>query len=97
MDGSVTGAYLKEGFNYRKACVRLHSRPPGDRLTLRGFGDEKAERFRQVMLAVGRIKRRWGKDTVCFAVVNSEGRRGTKFEKRSPRYTTRPQEVLTIE
>jgi hemoglobin-like flavoprotein len=31
------------------------------------------------------------------AVANPEGRWGTRFERRSPRYTTRPQEVLTID
>ena len=87
----------KEGFDYRKAGVMLHSLSPAGQLTLRMFGDEKAERFRQVMVAVDGINRRWGKDTVRFAVANPEGRWGTKFEKRSPRYTTRLREVLTIE
>lgn len=36
------------------------------------------------------------RDTVRFAVANPHGRWGTKFEKRSPRYTTRLPEVLTI-
>jgi len=75
----------------------LHSLSPAGQLTLRMFGDEKAERFRQVMVAVDGINRRWGKDTVRFAVANPERRWGTKFEKRSPRYTTRLREVLTIE
>jgi DNA polymerase V len=60
------------------------------------FGDERAEKFRQVMVAVDKINRRWGKDTVRFAIANLEGRCVTKFEKRSPRYTTRIEEVLTI-
>ena len=50
-----------EGFDYRKAGVMLHSLSPVDQLTLRMFGDEKAERFRQVMVAVDRINRRWAK------------------------------------
>lgn len=74
----------------------LHSLSPADQLTLRMFGDEKTEGFRQVMVAVDSINRRWGKDTVRFAVANPEGRWGTKFEKRSSRYTTRLREALTI-
>lgn len=61
------------------------------------FGDEKSERFRQVMVAVDQINRKWGRDTVRCAAANPEGRWQTKHEKRSPRYTTRLQEVLTIE
>lgn len=64
----------------------LNSLSPVDQLTLRMFGDERAEKFRQVMVAVDRINRRWGKDTVRFAVANPEGRWSTKFEQRSPRY-----------
>ncbi|HEX8291602.1 MAG TPA: DUF4113 domain-containing protein, partial [Pyrinomonadaceae bacterium] len=66
-------------------------------LTLRMFGDEKAERFRQVMVAVDRMNRKWGRDTVRFAAANPEGRCLTRHEKRSPRYTTRLPEVFTID
>src|SRR3712207_7295101 len=62
---------------------RSNSLSPADQLTLRMFGDEKAERFRQVMVAVDRINRKWGKDTIRFAVANPEGRWRTRFEKRS--------------
>jgi DNA polymerase V len=85
------------GFDYRKAGVMLHSLSPADQLTLRMFGDQKSERFRQVMVAVDQINRKWGRDTVRFAAANLEGRWRTRHEKRSPRYTTRLPEVLTIE
>jgi DNA polymerase V len=87
---------FREGFNYRKAGVMLNSLSPADQLTLRMFGDERAERFRQVMVAVDQINRKWGRDTVRFATANPEGNWRTKIERRSPRYTTRLQEVLTI-
>lgn len=87
---------FREGFNYRKVGVMLHSFSPVAQLTLRMFDNDKSERFRQVMIAVDKINRRWGKDTVRFAVANPQGSWQTKFEKRSPRYTTRLQEVLTI-
>jgi DNA polymerase V len=87
---------FREGFNYRKAGVMLNSLSPADQLTLRMFGDERAERFRQVMVAVDQINRKWGRDTVRFATANPDGNWRTKVEKRSPRYTTRLQEVLTI-
>ena len=87
----------KEGYGYRKAGVMLHSLSSAGQLTLRMFGDERAERFRQVMVAVDKINRRWGKDTVRFAAANPEGRWRPRSEKRSPRYTTRLPEVLTLE
>jgi DNA polymerase V len=87
---------FREGYNYRKAGVMLNSLSPSDQLTLRMFRDEKAERFRQVMVAVDQINRRWGRDTVRFATANPEGNWRTKVEKRSPRYTTRLQEVMVI-
>jgi DNA polymerase V len=87
---------FREGFNYRKAGVMLNSLSPSDQLTLRMFGDEKAERFRQVLVAVDQINRRWGRDTVRFATANPDGNWRTKIERRSPRYTTRLQEVLVI-
>lgn len=87
---------FREGFDYRKVGVMLHSFSPVDQLTLRMFDDDKSERFRQVMVAVDKINRRWGKDTVRFAAANPDGSWQPKFEKRSPRYTTRLQEVLTI-
>jgi len=87
---------FREGYNYRKAGVLLNSLSPADQLTLRMFGDEKAERFRQVMVAVDQINRRWGRDTVRFATANPQGNWRTKIERRSPRYTTRLQEVLVV-
>lgn len=87
---------FREGFNYRKAGVMLHSLSPAEQLTLRMFGDGKSEKFRQVMVAVDKLNRRWGKNTVRFAVANPGGRWRTKFGKRSPGYTTRLDEVLTV-
>jgi len=87
---------FREGYNYRKAGVMLNSLSPANQLTLRMFGDEKAERFRQVMVAVDQINRKWGRDTIRFATANPEGNWRTKNERRSPRYTTRLQEVMVI-
>ncbi|HZH32964.1 MAG TPA: Y-family DNA polymerase [Pyrinomonadaceae bacterium] len=87
---------FRAGFDYRKAGVMLNSLSPADQLTLRMFGDERAERFRQVLLTVDQLNRKWGRDTVRFATANPVGNWRTKIERRSPRYTTRLGEVLTI-
>ena len=59
-------------------------------------GDERAERFRQMIVVVDQINRRWGRDTIRFATAYPEGNWQTKIERCSPRYTTRLQEVMTI-
>lgn len=92
----ATDRIYREGFNYRKVGVMLNSLSPADQLTLRMFGDEQAERFRQVRVAMDQINRKWGKDTIRFATANPNGVWKTRFEKRSPRYTTRLDEVLVV-
>jgi DNA polymerase V len=87
---------FREGYGYRKAGVMLNSLSPADQLTLRMFDDERWERFRQVSIAVDEINKKYGRDTIRFATADPEGRWRTKFQKRSQRYTTRLQEVLTI-
>lgn len=86
---------FREGFKYRKAGVILQGLVPADQLTLRMF-DNSHEKFRQVMVAVDQINRRWGRDTVRLGAARADGRSQTKFQKRSPRYTTCLSEVLSI-
>lgn len=60
-----------------RAGSRLHNKRyfRADFVALRRiFGNEDAKKFRQALLAVEKINRRWGKDTVRFAVANPEGR-----------------------
>lgn len=61
----------------RKAGVILNGLTPADQLTLRTF-DNSHERFRKVMVAVDQINRRWGLDTVRFAVARPDGHWRTK-------------------
>lgn len=86
----------RDGFKYRKAGVIVNGLTPASQLTLRMF-DDTQEKFRQVMVAVDEINRRWGPDTVRFAVAKPDGSWRTKFQKRSPRYTTCLQEVMCVE
>lgn len=74
----------------------LNTLSPANQLTLRIFGDEKAERFRQMLVVVDQINRKWGRDTLRLATANPEGQWRTKVGRCSPRYTTQLDEVLTI-
>jgi DNA polymerase V len=86
---------FQEGIQVPKPGVILNGLTPADQITLRMF-DNSHERFRKVMVAVDQINRRWGHDTVRFAVARADGRWRTKFQKRSPRYTTCLEEVLCV-
>jgi DNA polymerase V len=87
---------FREGYGYRKARVTFFGLVPADQLTMRLFDDARWERFRRVMEAVDLINRKYGRDTVRFAVAQPEGRWKTKSEYLSPRYTTRLSEVVTV-
>lgn len=86
----------REGFCYQKAGVILGGLAPADQLTARMFDENKWERFRRVQQAVDEINRRWGRDTVRLGINAREGRWQMKAFRRSPRYTTRVDELLTI-
>ena len=87
---------FREGYGYRKARVTFFGLVPADQLTMRLFDDTRWERFRRVMEAVDLINRKYGRDTIRFAVAQPEGRWKTKSEYLSPRYTTRLSEVVTV-
>jgi DNA polymerase V len=87
---------FREGCRYRKARVTFFGLVPAEQLTLRLFDDTRRERSRRVMEAVDLINRKYGKDTVRFAVAQPDGRWKTKFERCSPHYTTRLTDVPTV-
>jgi DNA polymerase V len=84
---------FREGYRYKKAGVMLNRL---DRQSRRLFGDFDYKRSRRVMKAVDEINARYGHDTVRLGVAKPNGRWKTKFLRRSPRYTTRLKEVLSI-
>lgn len=87
---------FRQGFSYRKTGIILGGLVPADKLTERMFDDKRWERFRRVMGAMDEINRKFGRDTVRFAVAYPDGKWRGKATKRSPRYTTHFQEMLTI-
>jgi DNA polymerase V len=87
---------FREGYEYRKAGVELNGLVPASERTGRLFDNETLERFRRVMPIVDMINRKYGRDTVRLARANPRGRWKTKFEHRSPHYTTRLLDILAI-
>jgi DNA polymerase V len=60
------------------------------------FDDEKFGRWRNLMRAIDRINQKFGKDTLRFASVKTEGKWKTKATWKSPGYTTNWRELLVV-
>jgi DNA polymerase V len=99
-------AMYRPGFNYAKAGVMLVDlRPQGQQqgeLDLFGAGDEAAVAASagspRLMDAVDTLNRRFGRGAVTVASAQHQSRNGQhagKQQRRSPRYTTRLEEIVT--
>ncbi|MDQ1610304.1 MAG: polymerase [Pyrinomonadaceae bacterium] len=86
----------RRGYKFKKAGVMLSGLVPASPMTVRMCDDERWLKARQVARAVDAINARHGRDTIRFAVTDLGRRWATKFEKRSSRYTTDWNELLTI-
>ncbi|MFL6334277.1 MAG: Y-family DNA polymerase [Pyrinomonadaceae bacterium] len=87
----------RRGYLYKKAGVMLGGLLPAGGLSMRTHGDEQFERARRAMQAVDALNRRHGRGTVRHGLPRSpDGRWPTKSLMRSPRYTTRLDEVLRV-
>ena len=86
----------KKGFEYRKAGVILSGLAPNENLTKRMFDDEKFERHHKLMKAFDEINRKFGKDTIRFGGVKTEGVWKMKQTRRSQSYTTNWNEILRV-
>lgn len=87
---------FKEGIAYKKAGVVL-SDIQSERETIAdlfAFENEKADKLSEVM---DLINDKFGKDTICFSALKRDsGDWKMKREMRSPSYTTRFSDVLTV-
>lgn len=98
---AVLQAIYKPGFNYAKAGVMLMDLSPANRqqFTLDLGLESNASRGR-LMSAMDGLNRRYGRGTVTLAtagVASSPKQWLMKQERRTPRYTTRWDELLVVE
>ncbi len=87
---------FKQGFEYRKAGIILSGLVPNENLTKRMFDDEKFERQHKLMKAIDEINQKFGKDTVRFGSVKTEGNWKMKQTRKSQCYTTNWNELLFV-
>jgi DNA polymerase V len=86
----------REGYEFRKAGIMLSGLVPSEKLTERLYDDERWERFRSVLKAMDEVNQKWGRNTVRFGMCNLAGNWMGKSARRSPRYTTRFDEIGTV-
>ncbi len=90
----------RDGFRYSKAGIVTMDlvRLAGSQRALPGVGQQDRERSAALMAALDKCNRRFGRGTVVTASAGMPARRtwSTKFEMRSPRYTTRLSELPVV-
>lgn len=83
-------------YEYRKAGIILSGLVPNEQLTKRLFDDERFCKQHNLMKAVDEINRKFGKDTVRFGGVKTEGRWKMKQTRKSQSFTTNWNELLIV-
>jgi DNA polymerase V len=87
---------FQEGFQYKKVGVLLNELVPAGSPSRSLWNPDERERVRELLRVVDKLNRKWGRDTIHFGRLATNGRWMTKAEKRSPRYTTQWEELLVI-
>jgi DNA polymerase V len=86
----------RERHSFKSAGVILNGLIPASPMTIRMQDDERWMKTRRLMRAVDQINTRMGRDTVRFAAEVLKQQWKTKFERRSPRYTTNWKELPAV-
>jgi len=89
----------REGYSYKKAGVLLSDIHPQEHLQFDLFGAFSLAQHHQhtrLMHAIDVINRLWGQDTIFFGAQGLVRTWQMRQERRSPRYTTRWQELLEV-
>lgn len=96
----VLRSIYRPGFNYAKAGVMLMDLSPASQQQFNlDLGPEPDEGRARLMTAMDALNRRFGRGTVALAsagVAAAPRRWAMKQERRTPRYTTRWDELLTV-
>jgi DNA polymerase V len=83
----------RPGYRYKRAGVLLDGLTPASGVTRRLWDDEVTEKQRALMQAMDAVNVKYGRDAVRCGMLPLDGAWHTKFEMRSPRYTTRWAEI----
>ena len=84
----------RENFVYKRAGIILGGLIPGETTTARLY-DQPNPKHERLNRAIDEINRKFGKGTVHLAIAHT-GKWQMKRERKSPRYTTRIDEIIQI-
>jgi DNA polymerase V len=87
---------FREGYHYQKAGVILTALVPAHQIQAHLFDQHDRERSRRLMTAIDTINREWGSGTICYAAVGLRPGWLMRCARRSPRYTTRWEELAVV-
>jgi len=85
-----------EGYRYKKAGVHVTELVPAYQIQAHLFDRHDRERSRRLMAAIDAINTQWGSGTVRYAAVGLQPRWRMRCVRRSPRYTTRWEELAVV-
>jgi DNA polymerase V len=87
---------FREGYRYQKAGVILTALVPAHQVQTHLFDQHDRERSQQLMAAIDTINREWGSGTIRYAAVGLRPAWIMRCTRRSPRYTTRWEELAVV-
>jgi len=93
----ATEQLFRAGYRYKKAGVMLNGMKPSDHLTQRMFHQDSWERSRRVSQAMDEINKCFGRHTIRYGSVETNGKWGMKAAHKSPHYTTDINELLIVD
>lgn len=92
---ALDSIYRKD-LRYKKAGVMLGDLVPDYGIPQPLWETDKAEKMRELMAKVDRLNQRFGRETVQCGTFISDGKWRMQMNNRSPRYTTRWDELLKV-
>jgi hypothetical protein len=87
---------LREGYRYKKAGVILTELVLAHQVQTHLFDQHDRERSQRLMVALDAINTQWGRGTVRYGAMGLQPRWILRCVHRSPRYTTRWQELVVV-
>lgn len=93
----LLGRLFRPGGAYRKAGIMLTGLTPSAGAPLRLWETARYEHERQLMARIDALNSRHGQDMVRCGIFPSEGRWMSRVDQRSPRCTTRWDELMVVQ
>ena len=88
---------FQDGYRYQKAGVILTALVPAHQVQTHLFDRHDRERSQKLMAAIDTINAEWGSGTIRYAAVGLRPGWCMRCARRSPRYTTRWEELAVVQ